>query len=82
MAQLAKYVVTAQTYDLKFYTFIPANGYELAEGIFIREKQTSEFLIDDDDILGLSCIRSREVAPTQQVDPHRREVSVTHDQLK
>jgi len=80
MAQLAQYVVTAQAHDLILFTFVPTIGYELAEGILIREEQTSEFLIDDDDILGAMCIRCAEVAPTQKVDPHGRKVSLTHDQ--
>jgi len=56
-------MIAAQTHDLIFLTFKTTHGYKLAERILIREKQTCEFLIDDDDPLGVFRICSKEVAP-------------------
>ena len=75
-------MITAQTYDPIFLPFEAFYGYELAEGILIREENTSEFLIHDDDILGPPRIRIEEIAPFQKIDPYRIKVSLTHTQHK
>ena len=67
LTQTFIFVVTAQTYDLPLFTF--TRSYVLTHRIHIGREPACEGLIDDDNMLGISRIRCKEVTPSYRQLP-------------